>query len=636
MILFRFPPKKDLQMAENGNGNGNGIVDLDKLIVSNGFGQSALLASTKEGPTADAAAIALAGARPDPESEFGRKAAAYLDLQGELTALTIDRFDRHDALTSQQMQLSIRAAKRKAVSDHLRLAVQILFAIIPLFLVAGIGVMVYGAVTSHSVVVDTFQAPPALASTGVTGQVVATGLLDDLQKLQDTGRWLTGNPSDRKSAWSSEVKIGAPESGILVGELDRVLRARLGRDVHIDGNLVQTSTGGLALTVRGDEVGPKTFEGAATDLDKLTTQAAEYVYGRSQPYQYFAYLQANHRDTEALDFVAGAVQRANDDALRARLANGWGTSLQALNRPADALQKYHLAMSLQPFYWTPRGNAIVALAGSEGEEAAWRESRAMLTAVEAAPKQDRPRPFALSNPTQLTWDMPWHLAALLDGAAGNNGGGVDLATQPQIATAYASMHNASLAARYLATSDATAPATQEAMHQIALLQAVDRNDLGSAVVDADALWKVWQANPQLQAGDDSPCMAALVLGMAGRTADSDAIFAKIGPWSRCTAAHGQILEHQGNLAAAQAMWADGINRSPDLPFDYMARGLSEENRGDMTSAEADLKKASANAPHFADPIKLYGDLLAREGRWKEAFSKYEEALKYAPNWAAIH
>jgi len=243
-------------MAENGNGNGNGIVDLDKLVNTNGFGQSAFIATSKEGSTGDAAAIALAGARPDPESEFGRKAAAYLDLQGELTALTIGRFDRHDALTSQQLQLSIRAAKRKAISDHLRLAVQILFAIIPLFLVAGIGVMVYGALTSHSVVVDTFQAPAALAATGVTGQVVATGLHDELQKLQDTGRWLTGNQIDRKSAWFSEVKIEAPEMGISVGEIDRALRARFGHDVHIDGDLVETPTGGLDLTVRGDDVVP--------------------------------------------------------------------------------------------------------------------------------------------------------------------------------------------------------------------------------------------------------------------------------------------------------------------------------------------------------------------------------------------
>jgi tetratricopeptide (TPR) repeat protein len=619
-------------MAENGNG----IVDIDKLIRSNGFEHSAYIASSKEGSTTEAAAVALAGASFEPESEFGRKAAAYLDLQGELTALTIGRFERHDALTSQQLQLAIRAAKRKAISDHLRLGVQILFAIIPLFLVAGIAVMVYGALTSRSVVVDAFQTPTALAPTGITGQVAATGVRDELQKLQDSGRWLTGGQLDRKSAWSSTVKTEVPESGVSLGEIDRLLREHLGRDIHIDGDLVQTLTGGLALTVRGDDVLPKTFEGGAGDLDKLTTQAAEYVYGRSQPYEFFTYLQANHRDAEALDFVAGAVQRANNDSLRARLANGWGTSLEAMNRPAEALEKYHLAMSLEPYYWTPRGDAVVALAGSEGEEAAWRESRAMLAAVDAAPKKDRPRLYMLANPTQLTWDMPWHLAALLDGVSENNGRGVDSVTAPQVARAYALMHNASLAARYLGLSDAKAPATQAVAHQIAILQAIDRNELGSSVADADALWKVWQANPQLQADDDSPCLAALALGMAGRTADSDAIFQKIGPWSRCTAAHGQILEHQGNLAAAQAMWADGINHSPDLPFDYMARGVSEENRGDLKSAEADLKKASSTAPHFADPIKLYGDLLAREGRWKEAFAKYEEALKYAPNWPNLH
>jgi tetratricopeptide (TPR) repeat protein len=241
----------------------------------------------------------------------------------------------------------------------------------------------------------------------------------------------------------------------------------------------------------------------------------------------------------------------------------------------------------------------------------------------------------LANPTQLTWELPWHLAALLDNASGNKGADVDSATAPQVALTYALLHNFPLAAHNLTLSDSKSPKTEEATHEIAILQAVDHNDLGSAVPDADALWKVWQANPQLQAGDDSPCMAALVLGMAGRTADSDAIFQKIGPWSRCTAAHGQILEHQGNLAAAQAMWADGINHSPDLPFDYMARGLSEENRGDLKSAEADLKKASANAPRFADPIKLYGDLLAHEGHWKEAFAKYEEALKYAPGWSTL-
>ena len=29
-------------------------------------------------------------------------------------------------------------------------------------------------------------------------------------------------------------------------------------------------------------------------------------------------------------------------------------------------------------------------------------------------------------------------------------------------------------------------------------------------------------------------------------------------------------------------------------------------------------------------------MLAREGRWREALAKYDEALKSAPAWAALH
>jgi hypothetical protein len=39
-------------------------------------------------------------------------------------------------------------------------------------------------------------------------------------------------------------------------------------------------------------------------------------------------------------------------------------------------------------------------------------------------------------------------------------------------------------------------------------------------------------------------------------------------------------------------------------------------------------------PHWADPLKAWGDVLAKQGKTRDARAKYEEALKYAPNWAA--
>jgi hypothetical protein len=42
-----------------------------------------------------------------------------------------------------------------------------------------------------------------------------------------------------------------------IGEISRLLRERFGHDLHIDGDLIETVTGGLTLTVRGNGVPPK-------------------------------------------------------------------------------------------------------------------------------------------------------------------------------------------------------------------------------------------------------------------------------------------------------------------------------------------------------------------------------------------
>jgi len=48
-----------------------------------------------------------------------------------------------------------------------------------------------------------------------------------------------------------------------------------------------------------------------------------------------------------------------------------------------------------------------------------------------------------------------------------------------------------------------------------------------------------------------------------------------------------------------------------------------------------LKGANQKGPHWADPLKAWGDVLAKQGKIKDVLTKYDEALKYAPNWAAL-
>ena len=104
-------------------------------------------------PLAAAAAIqASAGAMSlDP------KLAAYLEEQTNLARLEQHHFE-------QERQLAIGAAKRKRLSDQLRIAFQILLALIVTAIGTGLLTMVHDAFASNSVVIDPFVAPPALAA----------------------------------------------------------------------------------------------------------------------------------------------------------------------------------------------------------------------------------------------------------------------------------------------------------------------------------------------------------------------------------------------------------------------------------------------------------------------------------------
>jgi tetratricopeptide (TPR) repeat protein len=133
-----------------------------------------------------------------------------------------------------------------------------------------------------------------------------------------------------------------------------------------------------------------------------------------------------------------------------------------------------------------------------------------------------------------------------------------------------------------------------------------------------------------------PCSLGLAYGLAGRTAESEAAFARALPGhSQCLAFHGTALAHEGDVAGARRVWAAALKIGPDLPPVYQARGQFELDHGDVVAAATDFATAHAKAPHFADPLKGWGDVLAKQGRWNDAAAKYAEALNYAPDWAEL-
>jgi tetratricopeptide (TPR) repeat protein len=599
---------------------------LDDLI---GGGEAEALEEARAGAAGDAvaAAVAMDAARYDPE--LARKAGAYLARQARFVDIQAQDLIDQRALQTSHLKL-------RRFTEQLKAATQVFIVLIAAVAGLGLLVMLSDAFTSRSVVVDAFEAPPALAARGLSGAVVASGVLDQLEKLQAATR----SPSmtlRATSAWASDIKVQAPGTGVSIGEIDRLLHARFGHDVHIDGDLVQAETGALALTVRGDGVPAQTFQGQAGELGKLTTQAAEYIYGRSQPYQFANYLVSNGRDPDALAFLPTAYAHAANDDERFKLAVIWGNAYYGLNEAAPAVEKLRLALALKPGDWLAWGNLVAVLQNAQGEEAAWREGQAMLRAIAKAPKDKRPGPRLLGAVANVSLDMPLSLAGSLEDAAQNGGAGTSVSIAgPQIADDYGLMHDQASAARWMAASDPQDWTTKAEALILAGYGALDRGDYAGAVAPLEAFWTAWRADPSLRRGfQDFPCFLGLADGMTGRVDEAETVFKRIGPWSRCFAMHGDVLEHAGDLAGAERVWAQGIAVGPDLSPVYLHRGISELNRGDLARAGDDLAAASARSPHWADPLKAWGDLLAREGRWKKAVAKYDAALKYAPAWAAL-
>jgi tetratricopeptide (TPR) repeat protein len=590
--------------------------------------------------SAEAFAAALAEEEAKRDPEVAKAAAQFLRDQSTLLKAQTAELEEQRTLRLAHLRSQSREGKIRRVGQRIRVGMQAFTVLILSVIGLGVAVMLYDAFTSRSVVVDAFKAPSGLASRGLTGDVVASGVLDALQKLQDATR-SGGTGLSAHGAWAGDVKIEVPETGVSIGEINRLLHQRFGHDLHIDGDLVQTDTGGLSLTVRGDDVPASTFTGGPGDLDKLTTQAAEYVYGRSQPREYAGYLEDVNRDKDALAFLPGAFGRAKDDMERAKLANAWGNAYADLFQAGPAAEKYRLERSLSPprstGWWTAWTNLVNAVWISEGEEAGWREAHAILQAAVAAPKRDRPEPRLLLNAAQAIWDPPLLLNSELADLA-KHGGAATTSEGPFIADTYALLHDPEPSARYISASD---PDDRTTKAETLLLQgyaALDRGDAASAVPPLEAFDKIWLANLVLQSNEnDQPCFLGLAYGLTGRMAEAEAVFRQVTtPWSRCYAFHGEVLAHAGDVAGAQRIWADGVRLMPDLPNVYLARGRWELDHGDLKAAAADLSTASAKAPHYADPLKAWGDLLAREGQWKAALAKYDEALKYAPAWAELH
>ncbi|UVO50878.1 hypothetical protein M0208_10240 [Sphingomonas sp. SUN019] len=504
-------------------------------------------------------------------------------------------------------------------------------------LLALVVLFVWNAGRSRAVVVETFDTPPSLVARGLTPQVVAGSVQDALAVIQASN---TRAALARKidTIWANDIKVDVPNTNVSIGEVDRLLRARLGKETHVGGAIVANPDGTLAMTIRATGVPPKTFTGAPAELPALTMQAAEYVYGRFEPRLYAVYLNRQGKYDATIAFLQDAYPRAPEDQ-RASLLNAWGLALGQKGRMREGVAKLRMAIELNPYAWGAADNLIGMMFDVAGEEGAVREGRAVAARIADAPADKRPDPT--QQPLATYQSLVSDYTSLVDetlAANEANGGRSALSmgdTAYYLAEAEARRHDWRAALHYLESAEPSAEA--RAVRQLVVgLHAIEVGDTARAVAAFDRFDAIFRTEDTVRfAFPTGPCWRGLAYGLAGRREEADRMLAAAGRWSECYSLAGDVAEAAGDRRGADALYARAKALTPSLPLPYQRHAMTLLKRGRGADAAVEFAAANRRGPRWADPLKGWGDALAAQGKWRLAGTKYDAATPFAPRWGEL-
>jgi tetratricopeptide (TPR) repeat protein len=591
-------------------------------------------AAPGQGPRSDPAAIGLALNHSSAEArEYLRKQSVLADKQVRLADLQIDTLEKKD-----EFELSHLRFRR--FSDYARFALEIAGFLVVLLIVCGLGTMVWNASRDRDLVVDAFSVPGDFAQSGMTGTVLAGRVLDRFGQMQaDTLGTIQGAGSYRRDN-REEVRVEIPDTGVSLGELDRYLRAWLGNETHIAGDLVRTPKG-FALTTRyGAQPGVTEEDG---DLGKLIEKSAEHMYEAARPYRFVEYLIGKKRFAEALALVPGLTARGTPQD-RALAFVAWGQISFRRGDMADAAAKNRQAARLDPdspvvLAWLAsaesnlghdeagRANADATIRAWHGEEVAALDAdeAALLPVLFAAYRDD------------VDGDIPGALEAWHRLSA-SGWGGYDRADHAVDNAANHDFAQARAVAESIPAKDRFGqPSTARPLVQFVLAWLA--GDWPAAVREGKNTDAIMAARPGLEWNRRVNVWPQLAYAMArtGDRAGADKLIAQTpADCDICLRMRGRIAAVKGDWKEAARDFAAVAARSPHTPYDETDWGAELLAKGDIDGAMAKFDAAHAKSPHYADPLEMWGEALIAKNRSDLALAKFEEAARTAPHWARLH
>ena len=579
-----------------------------------------------------ALAMGLQGAADNPDlakrtGDLLTKQSAMLDVQME---------DLHE-----QRLLQISHLRLRRWGEWLSLILRGLGVAGGVAVAIGLAVIVWQAHKSTAIIISPFAVPPDLATTGLTGDVVANRLLDRLSELQeqtDSAR----APDTFRNAGEDDIRVEIPETGVSLGELLKLLHGWLGHETHITGDVVRMGTG-LTVTSRVGETPGRGFTGDPAKLDDLIRQAAETVYAKTQPYRYGVYLSRNGRNAEALE-VMKALALKGPESERAWGYIGWGGIEPDTRKSLDILRA---GLALNPGLavgWTGLALQESFLGHGESSLVALRradyllfKSRGYGGVAPAVLGQTRVKNRALA--AEAVGDFMGAARIWSEAESGQNYNSSEVEARVRRAIALAFAHDTSLLvepSRWDALAGSVNGPLLQARREIA--RAIATDDWSNLELSLDEIeskaksiggftylywpWVVqvhpWRALALAHSGDFEGARRL------AQTTPEDCY--------GCLRVRGLIEELAGNDKAA-AKWFDAaISIGPSLPFAYLDRAKLAVAMKDLSLAAKLIGQARTTGPDWADAANMSANIsIARLG-CAAAIADLRLAARLAPNW----
>jgi tetratricopeptide (TPR) repeat protein len=575
-------------------------------------------------PIAPAAGLVIGLRKGRSRDKDDPKLDAFLDEQTRLIRLQTEHLH-------EQRELTLSRLKLGRWKDRVSLALQSMTALVGLAVAGAIGVMAWQAHQDHGLIVAPFSVPPDLAQRGLTGQVVASRVLDRLSELK--AQTVSTRPASAyANDWGDDIKVEIPETGVSIGELNRWLREWLGGETRVTGEVVHTASG-LQLTARAGEEPGTTAQGAETDMDALIGQSAEALYRQTQPYRYAEYLASRGRRDEASAAFADLARSGRPED-RPWAYAGWASILQVEGRHYDAIRMAQASIALNPRLAPPYQTLGVSSDVVGRWEIGVDNPRVELALIHSGRGVGYPKDSIAERIAFLeAVDAYYHMNVQSAAALMTKVTAFDLEGR---AAGYAPQH---LRARALAALHEITAADQAAAGPL------DTNNYQAIPARGETMDDWAEVSRRLEEGRNDPALAgdaqktvvmpllAQAYAHLGRLDEAKALVTQ-SPLDcyRCLAARGEIATLERDWASADRWYAALDRQTPSRPLSPAPWAVSLLARGNVDGALAKAQEGHRRAPYFADPLELWGEALMRKGDYAGATAKFAEAAKYAPRW----